>query len=689
MLVITGGAFLINQKSSIQVSPATQVGISPSFTTTSPDSFTLTPGETTTLPPISTTTPTSTGGSQTRPYTATATSTLANSTQVATAVGLSGAFETLATLQNTTVHVNDPLSLVERLEGKQDVPLTLSGPAVTHQVGDVEQFWVSNEDTNQEIQVNATLRYVGQHLYFWIQNGVTYNSAALKQLASAFDDKIYPTDRQFFGSEWTPGVDNDPHIYVLYARHLGSMVAGYFSSQDEYTPQVFHYSNAHEMFDINADVVSIAESYVYSTLAHEFQHMIHWNLDRNEDLWLDEGFSVLAQFINGYTVGGYDTSYAAQPDTQLNDWALDQAATAPHYGAAFLYLDYILSRFGAAITQAIVNSPLHGLQSIDSVLSSHAVQDADTGKTMTADDLFADWTVANYLHNPNIYYGQYDFSNDPQAPAVHDSSTIKICPAAVQTYQVHQYAADYIDITCEGTYTLNFSSLPMVSLVPIQSYSGSYDFWSNKGDQSDMTLTRAFDFTKASAPLSMSYEVWFDLEPGYDYAYLEASTDDTNWQILTTPSCTSPNQNGSSYGCGYTGSSDRWLKETVDLSDFAGKKVWLRFEYLTDAALNGDGLLIDDISVSQVNYFTDFEQDNGGWQADGFARVQNIIPQSYRLSLILIGNTTTVQQVTLDSSRSASFKISIGTDVQKAVLVVSGTTRYTRQTATYQVSITK
>ena len=272
---------------------------------------------------------------------------------------------------------------------------------------------------------------------------------------------------------------------------------------------------------------------------------------------------------------------------------------------------------------------------------------------------------------------------------VHDSSTIKICPAAVQTYQVHQYAADYIDITCEGTYTLNFSSLPMVSLVPIQSYSGSYDFWSNKGDQSDMTLTRAFDFTKASAPLSMSYEVWFDLEPGYDYAYLEASTDDTNWQILTTPSCTSPNQNGSSYGCGYTGSSDRWLKETGDLSDFAGKKVWLRFEYLTDAALNGDGLLIDDISVSQVNYFTDFEQDNGGWQADGFARVQNIIPQSYRLSLILIGNTTTVQQVTLDSSRSASFKISIGTDVQKAVLVVSGTTRYTRQTATYQVSITK
>ena len=32
-------------------------------------------------------------------------------------------------------------------------------------------------------------------------------------------------------------------------------------------------------------------------------------------------------------------------------------------------------------------------------------------------------------------------------------------------------------------------------------YSGKMAFWSNKGDESDMTLTREFDFSSASGPL--------------------------------------------------------------------------------------------------------------------------------------------------------------------------------------------
>ena len=40
-----------------------------------------------------------------------------------------------------------------------------------------------------------------------------------------FDQKIIPTDREFFGSEGNPGVDGDPHIYVLYAGGLGTTLA--------------------------------------------------------------------------------------------------------------------------------------------------------------------------------------------------------------------------------------------------------------------------------------------------------------------------------------------------------------------------------------------------------------------------------------------------------------------------------
>ena len=102
--------------------------------------------------------------------------------------------------------------------------------------------------------------------------------------------------------------------------------------------------------------------------------------------------------------------------------------------------------------------------------------------------------------------------------------------------------------------------------------------------------------------------------------------------------------------------------------------------------MNGEGLLIDDVGLPVLGYETDFEKDDGGWQADGFARVSSLLPQTFRVSLILQGRTTTVQTITLDANQSASIPLSLGGDVKSAILVVSGVTRFTRQEATYQVS---
>ena len=140
-------------------------------------------------------------------------------------------------------------------------------------------------------------------------------------------------------------------------------------------------------------------------------------------------------------------------------------------------------------------------------------------------------------------------------------------------------------------------------MLPADAHSGKYAFWSNKGDSSDMTLTRSFDFTAVSAPIEFSYWTWYDLEKGYDYAYLEASTDGQRWTILNTPSCTSRDTSGNSYGCAYTaksggGEAARWINESVDLSRYAGQTVQLRFEYVTDEGLNGEGLLLDDMSIA-------------------------------------------------------------------------------------------
>jgi immune inhibitor A len=596
--------------------------------------------------------------------------------------------DTLSTLQDTIVPINDPRDLAERLSGVSNIPDTFpSGP---FDVGASKDFWVTNVDTNENFQITATLRYVTPSAYFWIENDVNYNERELRELAEAFDTKIYPTNREFFGSESNPGIDEDERIYVLYASGLGRSLAGYFSSADAVHPLAHKYSNAHEMFLFNSDTVRFDEQFTYGVLAHEFQHMIHWYQDRNETSWLNEGFSELATLLNGYNAGGFDYAFISDPDLQLNDWPNDSSSTTPHYGASFLFTAYFLDRFGDDATQALVRHPENGLDSVDAVLREINAIDPLTGELIQADELFVDWVVANYLGDDNVSDGRYAYKLYSGAPQASATETVSDCPSTLDGRTVKQYGTDYIQLTCEGDFTLRFEGATQTRLLPASAdaYSGLYAFWSNKGDESNMTLTREFDFTDVSGPLEISYQTWYDLEEDYDYLYLVASADNgETWQIVLTPSGTAEDPSGNSYGWGYNGTTNAWIQETVDLSQFAGQKVLLRFEYVTDAAVNGEGLLLDDISIPAIDYFSDFETDDGGWQAAGFARVQNLLPQTFRLALIYKGETIRVENIVLPADQTIEIPLSIGGDVDEIILTVSGTTRFTREVGAYSVEI--
>ncbi|QRN83173.1 immune inhibitor A [Chloroflexota bacterium] len=596
------------------------------------------------------------------------------------------AIETLDTLDQTIVPINDPVELAERLGGKQNVPDTLIDPDAPYSVGARKTFWVGNTDTNENFQITAVLRYVGENSYFWIEEGVEYDPSDLEYLGDLFDQEIVPTDREFFGSEWNPGVDGDPHIYVLYAGNLGYSLAGYFSSADELNPLAHEYSNAHEMFLINSDNVPLWDSYIYGVLAHEFQHMIHWYTDRNEATWMNEGFSMLAELLNGFDIGGHDYSYLVDTDLQLTDWGDSVGDNSPNYGASFLFMAYFLDRFGEEATQAVVAAPDNSMESITRVLDELGISDPLTGEPITADDVLADWAVANILLDPTVGDGRYDYSNyNPMNASI--TETHSSYPDSPIRRYVHQYGVDSILFTdLTGEVTLTFTGSTTVSLLPESAYSGSYAFYSNKGDESDMTLTQTFDFTNVDSPIEMTYQTWYDLETDYDYLYLEASTDGETWHILDTPSCTNYDPSGNSYGCGYNGETGGWIYEAVDLSQFAGQEVTLRFEYITDAAVNGEGLLLDDVSIPTIGYTTDFESDDGGWEAQGFARVNNLLPQTFKVSVIQIGDETTVTHLALSDLRTASIDIILN-EGDQVIVVVSGTTPFTNQEASYQIDL--
>ncbi|HET9911250.1 MAG TPA: hypothetical protein VFQ13_05125 [Anaerolineales bacterium] len=591
--------------------------------------------------------------------------------------------ETLDTLGQTLVPENDPYELACRLQAVCNVSETVQ--AKSYSVGDKEKFWILNSDTTEHFQIDATLRYATEHSYFWVEDGTPVDEGDMKKLMDTFEEKIYPTDREFFGSEANPGVDGDPHIYVLYASSIGHNIAGYFSSSDSYNPLVKEYSNAHETYVLGTSQ-DLGDAYTYATLAHEFVHMIQNASDRNDVSWFNEGFAEVGAFLNGYDIGGADWLYVQNPDLQLNTWVDNSSPDfSAHYGQSFLYLAYFLDRFGEEATKALTNNPENDLTSVDQTLAELNITDTETGKVVTADDVFMDWAVTMYLMDKSVGDGRYYYHNYPSAPRVTASESVTGCPQSLSG-TVNQYGVDYYSINCEGDYTLQFNGSTAVGLLPVSAHSDRYMFWSNRGDESDMTLTREFDLTNASGDVSLSFAMWYDLETDYDYVFLEASTDGQNWEILTTPSGTAEDPSGNSYGWGYNGQTSDWKVEEADLSKYAGQKVQIRFEYVTDAALNGEGFLLDDVQIEAINYQEDFEAGNGGWEAAGFVRVENVLPQTYRLALVVKGDTTTVTQIPVNPDQTAEIPLSLQSG-EEAVLVVTGTTRFTRLPAAYQIEI--
>jgi hypothetical protein len=284
--------------------------------------------------------------------------------------------------------------------------------------------------------------------------------------------------------------------------------------------------------------------------------------------------------------------------------------------------------------------------------------------------------------------GRYSYPIYPDAPTAKPDVLISTCPVdGVIDYTVNQFGVDYIKFTCRGEHTVQFNGNETVQIIPVDPYSGDYFFWSNMGDESNMSLQREFDLTGVTGTVKLTYQAWYDLEKNYDYVYVSASTDGENWQLLESTSCKHDDPSGNNYGCGLNGQSLGWYTEYVNISAYAGQKVILRFDYVTDAAVNGIGMVIDDVAIEAIGYFSDFENDAGGWEGQGFVRIQNSLPQTYRLSLVTYGETVTVTPIELDAENQAEITFNLENSGDYAVLVISGTTGFTRQKAAYQLSI--
>jgi hypothetical protein len=573
---------------------------------------------------------------------------------------------------------------------------TIPPPEVPLVVGHKERFWVTDTALDVQRQITATLELVTPLVYVYVEEGAPFSRRQLEQAMRTFEEQIVPTDRQFFGSEWNPGVDGDPHIAILHTFIEGA--AGYYSSLDEIPQSVNPQSNQREMFYMNLAAYEIGSEAYLSTLAHEFQHMINWNHDPQSGAWLNEGLAQMAEQLNGFDATGLAWAFLSNPDLQLTTWADDPFEAAAHYGASYLWTRYFTERLGGPdILRRLLDPALDDFATID-LLLEEAGYESPIPTPRLFDAFFADWAVTNYLNDASAADGRYAYEDDLELGPIGLVEWVYGYELPWETSAtVQPYASDYIEVTGyeEGPLRIEFDgggTLPLVDTTP---HSGTHVWWSNRGDLSDTRLTRAFDLGNVDRA-TLHCWLWYDIELDYDYAYISVSVDEGHsWHILSGTHSTDTNPNGSNLGHGYTGTSGPgdepgWVEERIDLSPFAGQEILLRFEMITDDVLNNPGLALDDVEIPEIGFYDDVESE-AGWQAEGFVWVDNHVPLDFLVQIITFDDQgrIDVQPLLLDVDRYGEVLLpGFGGKTPQVTIVISAVAPATTEPAPYFISLT-
>ena len=179
-----------------------------------------------------------------------------------------------------------------------------------------------------------------------------------------------------------------------------------------------------------------------------------------------------------------------------------------------------------------------------------------------------------------------------------------------------------------GTYNAIKFNLPDKIIMVNTPHSGAYEWFGGKANRLNAQLSRTVDLTgKTSA--SLSFWTWYDIEEGWDFGFVQVSTDGgTTWTSLPLAGTTMDYVSGAQASIidnlpGFTGQSGKWIQETADLSAYAGQSIQLMFRYMTDSSTANAGFYVDDISVvaDGMTIFTDTAETlDSAWTATTWTR---------------------------------------------------------------------
>ncbi|SDW64394.1 immune inhibitor A [Marininema mesophilum] len=131
--------------------------------------------------------------------------------------------------------------------------------------------------------------------------------------------------------------------------------------------------------------------------------------------------------------------------------------------------------------------------------------------------------------------------------------------------------------------TLKINLPDVEKKAPTKPKTGKKSYYSTTGDNWNTKMTSNTIDLSGAKKAELSFDSWRKIETGYDSLTINAIDEKGDKKEVKTYDDDTEGQ---------------WKSETIDLSAFAGKKIKLEFNYVTDGGLSLDGFYVDNIVVN-------------------------------------------------------------------------------------------
>ncbi|HET7009752.1 MAG TPA: choice-of-anchor J domain-containing protein [Anaerolineales bacterium] len=525
------------------------------------------------------------------------------------------------------------------------------------------KIWLILNNVTGQYQL-STFRLVAEssQTQIWVQNNLAWPAGdpratpqifceQAEYMLGEFDSNIYPTEIDFFGppdfhdgtgallpSLVPPSLGITPDYYEDAQGRQVVLVSNirddnYFDSTYPVYIAGF-YSSAFEAY-FNRNVMSIdafdwanrtgpsgTRPFLYEgVFAHEYQHLLHDDYDSDEENFINEGLSDLAEFLTGYGVAtqSHVDAAAEKPENSLVAWG-DQGdlEILTDYGLAYMYQFYLMESFGQSFIQALFHNTANGISGVNATLASEGtgVTFADTYHAFApglyttgffADDLLSDFQVNVGMPgkpNPEAYAST-------GAPPWGADYILLWGHERIANFRFNGYAFNPLDWTSDGSVL----------------HSGEGDLLDN------------WAIFETAGGGSLTFDTIYQTEEDWDFGFVQVSTDGgQNWTSLSNAYTTSDHDPSAHPKVianlpGLSGDSGGWINMSFDLSPYAGQNILVAFRYLTDRAVSEPGWYIDNVMVDGTLI-------SDGSSTDAFQSLNEVLGISNDYTVLLIGERT-------------------------------------------------